>query len=118
VFVVLGLAQLGVALAVRARPEPGTARNWSLLGAVAVSGVLQVAGVLLPPLQTLLGTESLTATELAACGVAAALPGLALHLARRRSIGRGQAGPEDPARRDLMPCPTRIEVPDDRSRKP
>jgi Ca2+-transporting ATPase len=80
VFVVLGLAQLGVALAVRARPEPGAARNWSLLGAVAVSGVLQIAGVLLAPLQTLLGTESLTAAELAACVLVAALPGLALHL--------------------------------------
>jgi len=98
VFVVLGLAQLGVALAVRARPEPGTARNWSLLAAVAVSGVLQIAGVLLPPLQTLLGTEPLTATELAACAVVAALPGLALHLTSL--IGRQADRPGRSARRD------------------
>jgi Ca2+-transporting ATPase len=83
VFVVLGLAQLGVALAVRAQAKPGTARNWSLLGAVALSAVLQVAGVLLAPLQALLGTESLTAMELLACAAIAALPGLALHLLRR-----------------------------------
>jgi Ca2+-transporting ATPase len=88
VFVVLGLAQLGVALAVRAGPAPGTARNFALLGAVAVSGVLQVAGVLLPPLQTLLSTESLTATELLACAAVAALPGLALRRTRRRSHDR------------------------------
>jgi len=82
-FVVLGLAQLGVALAVRATPEPGTKRNWSLLGAVAVSAVLQVGGVLLGPLQTLLGTESLTVLELSACAVVAVVPGAALRLSRR-----------------------------------
>ena len=89
IFVVLGLAQLGVALAVRATPEPGTRRNWSLLGAVAVSAVLQVGGVLLAPLQTLLGTESLTAMELSACAVVALLPGAALRLSRRRSTPAG-----------------------------
>jgi Ca2+-transporting ATPase len=83
IFVVLGLAQLGVALAVRARPEAGTPRNWWLPAAVAVSAVLQVAGVLLTPLQTLLGTESLTATELLACAAVAAAPGVALRVARR-----------------------------------
>ncbi|HET6532346.1 MAG TPA: HAD-IC family P-type ATPase, partial [Actinoplanes sp.] len=83
VFVVLGLAQLGVALAVRARPEPGTPPNRSLLWAIAVSGVLQVAGVLLPPLQALLGTEALTAAELMVCLMVAAVPGVALRLVRR-----------------------------------
>ncbi|GAA3336550.1 HAD-IC family P-type ATPase [Amorphoplanes nipponensis] len=82
-FVVLGLAQLGVALAVRAVPEPGTKRNWSLLGAVALSAVLQVGGVLLGPLQTLLGTEALTVAELAACAAVALVPGLALRISRR-----------------------------------
>jgi len=89
-FVVLGLAQLGVALAVRARPEPGTAGNWSLLAAVAVSGALQVGGVLLAPLRALLGTESLTLRELLACAVISTVPGLALHLIRRL---RPSAGP-------------------------
>ncbi|SNY59234.1 cation-translocating P-type ATPase [Paractinoplanes atraurantiacus] len=79
-FVVLGLAQLGVALAVRAGATPGTPRNWSLIAAVAVSGVLQVAGVLLPPLQALLGTEALTPVELLACAAVAVIPGLALRL--------------------------------------
>ncbi|GGQ84634.1 cation-translocating P-type ATPase [Couchioplanes azureus] len=82
-FVVLGLAQLGVALAVRARPEPGTPRNWSLLAAVLGSGVLQVSAVLLEPLRTLLGTEALTADELLVCAVVATLPALGLRIFRR-----------------------------------
>ncbi|GID91548.1 cation-translocating P-type ATPase [Amorphoplanes digitatis] len=90
-FMVLGLAQLGVALAVRARGVPGAGRNWSLLAAVAISAVLQVAGVLLAPLRALLGTEALTAPELLACAVVAVLPGLALRLVHRR------------AQRDLRP---------------
>ncbi|MBM2616367.1 cation-transporting P-type ATPase [Actinoplanes sp. LDG1-06] len=79
-FVTLGLAQLGVALAVRAKAAPGVRRNWSLLAAVATSGLLQVAGVLLPPLQTLLGTEPLTGAELAVCAVVATIPGVALRV--------------------------------------
>jgi Ca2+-transporting ATPase len=82
-FVVLGLAQLGVALAVRAVATPGTPRNWSLLAAVAVSGLLQIGGVLLPPLRTLLGTEPLTGVELMACAVVGTVPGLALHVVQR-----------------------------------
>jgi Ca2+-transporting ATPase len=81
-FVVLGLAQLGVALAVSAKPAPGTRRNWSLPAAVAVSGILQIAGVLLGPLQSLLGTQALTATELIGCALVAVLPGAALRLVR------------------------------------
>jgi Ca2+-transporting ATPase len=82
-FVVLGLAQLGVALAVRAIPEPGTPRNWSLLAAVALSAALQLGGVLLGPLQTLLGTEWLTVPELLACAAVSLIPGVALWLSRR-----------------------------------
>jgi Ca2+-transporting ATPase len=100
VFVVLGLAQLGVALAVRAQPDAGTPQNVSLLAAVAVSGVLQVAGVLVGPLQTLLGTEALSATELLAFAAVAAIPGLVLRLMRRQT-GTPQTGPHDvpPSRR-------------------
>jgi Ca2+-transporting ATPase len=83
VFMVLGLAQLGVALAVRARPEAGTPPNRSLLWAVAASGVLQVAGVLVEPLRALLGTAPLSGAELLACAAVAILPGLALRLLRR-----------------------------------
>ena len=79
-FVVLGLAQLGVALAVRVKPAPGSPRNWSLLAAVAVSGILQVAGVLLPTLRTLLGTEALSMPVLLACAAVAVVPGLALRV--------------------------------------
>ncbi|MEV4483893.1 cation-translocating P-type ATPase [Micromonospora coxensis] len=86
VFVVLGLAQLGVALAVRA-PRPAGARraNPGLLLAVAVSAALQVAGVLVGPLRELLGTDPLGADVLLACAAVSALPGLALRLARRLS---------------------------------
>ncbi|MEH1016884.1 cation-transporting P-type ATPase [Micromonospora sp. CPCC 206060] len=90
VFVVLGLAQLGVALAVRA-PRPAGARggNRALLAAVALSAVLQVAGVLLAPLRQLLGTESLTGTELLACAVVSVLPALVLVLLRKLRPGDG-----------------------------
>jgi Ca2+-transporting ATPase len=81
-FVVLGLAQLGVALAVRAKAAPGGARNPWLLAAVATSGLLQIGGVLLEPLRTLLGTEPLTTLELLACAAVAVLPGLVLRLLR------------------------------------
>jgi Ca2+-transporting ATPase len=83
-FLVLGLAQLGVALAVRARPAAGTSRNWSLIGAVVVCVLLQLAGVLAGPLQALLGTEPLTAATILVCCGIAVIPGLALHLADRR----------------------------------
>ncbi|MFC3740376.1 cation-translocating P-type ATPase [Paractinoplanes deccanensis] len=79
-FVVLGLAQLGVALAVRARPAPGVAGNRWLLLSVALCAALQVAGVLLPPLRALLGTEALTVRELLACALFATIPALLLRL--------------------------------------
>jgi Ca2+-transporting ATPase len=85
VFLVLGLAQLGVALAVRApRDRQHRYANSGLLAAVAVSAVLQVAGVLVPALRALLGTEALGPVALITCGAVAALPGLAVHLAFRR----------------------------------
>jgi Ca2+-transporting ATPase len=80
VFVVLGLAQLGVALSVRVRRRPGERGNRALLYAVALSAVLQVAGVLLPPLRALLSTDPLTAAELLACAATATLPALAAGL--------------------------------------
>jgi Ca2+-transporting ATPase len=86
VFVVLGLGQLGIALAVRVPRRPGGPRNPALLAAVALSAVLQVAGVLVPPLRDLLGTDPLTALDLLACAAVAAVPGLAIFL--RASLGR------------------------------
>jgi P-type Ca2+ transporter type 2C len=82
VFVVLGLGQLGVALAVRARRVPGGDRNPSLLAAVALSAVLQLAGVLVRPLRELLGTAPLTGAQLLACVAVAAVPGVVVALTR------------------------------------
>ncbi|MGV9374102.1 cation-translocating P-type ATPase [Micromonospora tulbaghiae] len=98
VFVVLGLAQLGVALAVRAIRTPGSReRNLALPVAVAISAVLQVAGVLLPPLRELLGTSPLSALDLLACAAIGVLPGLVLRLTRRfRGSNAPRAGTNDP----------------------
>ncbi|NJP34905.1 cation-transporting P-type ATPase [Micromonospora sp. HSS6-12] len=101
VFVVLGLAQLGVALAVRAPRPPGAGRgNRALPLAVAVSALLQVAGVLLPPLRELLGTAPLDAVELLACAAVSVLPGLVLRLTRRsgtKDPGVGTTASDRPA---------------------
>jgi Ca2+-transporting ATPase len=78
VFLTLGLAQLGVALALR---RPGGLRFLDI--AVAVSLVLQVAGVFLAPLRILLGTDPATLADLAAVTIVAALPGLAVLAAKR-----------------------------------
>jgi Ca2+-transporting ATPase len=80
VFVVLGMAQLGVALAVRAHRVPGKGGNRGLLVAVALSALLQIGGVAIPALQTLLGTAGLTLVDLLACAALAAVPGLTLRL--------------------------------------
>ncbi|HTJ36109.1 MAG TPA: cation-transporting P-type ATPase [Dactylosporangium sp.] len=81
-FVVLGLAQLGVALALR---TPGRRRhNRGLEAAVLVSLALQLGALWLPPLQDLLGTEPLRMPELAVCAAAAIVPGLVARATRRR----------------------------------
>lgn len=84
-FVTLGLAQLGVALAVRARRGPGQrwANPW-LLVAVAGSAVAQIAAVLVEPLRLLLRTDALTGMQLLICAAAAVVPGLVLWLFRAR----------------------------------
>jgi Ca2+-transporting ATPase len=84
IFVVLGLGQLGVALAVRATRTPGGERNPGLGVAVAVSVALQLAAVLVPPLRTLLGTEALTWIDLLACAAVSAVPAAVLVLTGRR----------------------------------
>ncbi|UKY47911.1 cation-translocating P-type ATPase [Streptomyces inhibens] len=63
VFLVLGATQLGVALGSRSRPR--SLANPFLLAAVAAALALQVAGILLPPLRSLLGTEPLAWPDLA-----------------------------------------------------
>jgi Ca2+-transporting ATPase len=49
-----------------------------------LSAALQIAGVLLTPLQALLGTATLTFGELAACAAVAVIPGLALRFLHTR----------------------------------
>ncbi|MFI7707384.1 cation-translocating P-type ATPase [Nonomuraea sp. NPDC049480] len=61
-FFALGATQLGVALGSRTRP--GSLANPLLLFAVAGALVLQLAGLYLPPLQELLGTEPLALGDL------------------------------------------------------
>jgi Ca2+-transporting ATPase len=85
IFVTLGLAQLGVALAVRAPRRAGERHNAGLPVAVAVSAVLQLSGVLVEPLRDLLGTDPLAGVDLLACAAASLLPGLAVGIARRRA---------------------------------
>ncbi|GIE29715.1 ATPase [Actinoplanes italicus] len=86
-FLVLGIAQLGVALAVRAKAAPGAERNVLLPISVGVCLLLQLAGVLTEPLRLLLGTEPLDASTIAACCAVAALPGVALRLWNRKASG-------------------------------
>jgi Ca2+-transporting ATPase len=60
IFLTLGLAQLGVALALRA-PRKGA--SWKARGleyAVLGAALLQVAGILVPALRDLLGTRPVT----------------------------------------------------------
>ncbi|MFE5123780.1 cation-translocating P-type ATPase [Streptomyces sp. NPDC056669] len=85
-FLVLGATQLGVALGSRARP--GSLANPFLLLAVTTALALQAAGIYLPPLRALLGTESLPPVDLA---IACALSGLghvAMRVHRRLFPGR------------------------------
>jgi Ca2+-transporting ATPase len=82
-FLVLGLSQLGVALAVRARRVPGGDGNPLLGAAVALSALLLVAGLTVPLLRDLLGTAPLSLADWAWCAGASVLPGLGLVVARR-----------------------------------
>jgi Ca2+-transporting ATPase len=81
-FVVLGFAQLGVAVAVRARRVPGGDRNPGLAVAIAVSAVLQAAAVMWTPLRELLRTEPLSMVQLGLCVLVAMIPGAVLAAAK------------------------------------
>jgi Ca2+-transporting ATPase len=85
-FTVLGLAQLGVALAVRVRG--GRERNRGLDAAVALSLALQLGALWLPWLRDLLGTEALSLPQFAVAAGFAAVPGLVTFLLGRRRSGR------------------------------
>ncbi|GAB3430691.1 cation-translocating P-type ATPase [Flindersiella endophytica] len=77
VFATLGLAQLGIALALRARGGSGSSARFLYL-AVAGALVAQIVPLYLPWLQTLLRLEPLALTELAIVVAFAFVPGLVL----------------------------------------
>jgi len=82
VFLTLGLAQLGVALALRA---PRTGVDWRERGleiAVAGAALLQVGGVILPPLRGLLGTEPVSPPVFLMLLGLSVVPGLLIGLER------------------------------------
>ena len=77
VFMTLGLAQISLALAVRA-PRRGVAlAHRGLEAAVLLAAGLQVMAVAWAPLRELLGTETLPFSALVAVAAFAAVPGLA-----------------------------------------
>ena len=81
-FLVLGLAQLGVSLALR---DPGSAKDNRFLSvAVAAAVLLMVGPLVVPPLQRLLETEMLPAEMWVVAVLLAAVPGIVIKLVRRR----------------------------------
>ncbi|MFI7063581.1 cation-translocating P-type ATPase [Kribbella sp. NPDC050124] len=83
-YLVLGLAQLGVAIALR-RPRPsGEPRLRFLDIAVAGALVAQVVPLLLPPLRDLLSLQVLTLPQFVVAVAFAVLPGLVVGLLRLR----------------------------------
>ncbi|WP_413798423.1 cation-translocating P-type ATPase [Streptomyces iranensis] len=95
-FLILGATQLGVALGSRARP--GSLANPFLLLAVGTALALQVAGVYLPPLRALLGTEPLPLVDLAIAGALSGLGHVVMRVQRRLF-------PERPPRARSVPGP-------------
>jgi len=88
VFLSLGLGQLGVALALRA-PRTGWALGErGLEVAVVLAGACQLAGVLVPGLRELLGTEPVGAMTILSLVVLSALPGVLVALSRHSSRQR------------------------------
>jgi P-type Ca2+ transporter type 2C len=95
IFAVLSIAQLGLALAVRAPRRRLQRSGRALEAAVAVSALLQAAAIYAPPLQPFLHTAPLPLTMALACLALGALPGAVLQVASRRP-GR----PADPPTED------------------
>jgi P-type Ca2+ transporter type 2C len=82
VFLTLGLGQLGVALALRAPRAQATWRDRGLEVAVLAAGLCQLAGILVPGLRELLGTEPVAGRDLVLLLAAAAVPGLVVAAGR------------------------------------
>jgi Ca2+-transporting ATPase len=108
VFLTLGAAQLGVALALRAPATAGRRHrlrplDQAVLGALA----LQLAGVYLPPLQRLLGTHALGPVPALTTLALALLPGLVVLLLGRLRGRPGVAAGPRPGRHRSTGGPTR-----------
>ena len=85
IFLTLGAGQLGVALALRAPRAVRSGPAGHILDiAVPAAGLLLIAAIYATPLQALLGTRPLPGDVVVLSLVTAALPGLALLVARRR----------------------------------
>ncbi|MBD3947122.1 cation-translocating P-type ATPase [Nocardioides ganghwensis] len=80
IFLTLGLAQLGVALALRAPGARRPFRSRHLELAVLVAALLQLGAVVVPPLQALLGTTVVEPSGLVPLALAAAVPGVLVRL--------------------------------------
>ena len=85
VFLTLGVAQLGVALALRSPAPHRTIQQRGLEAAVACAAGLQVAGVFAPPLQGLLGTQPIGLSQLFGLLTLASAPGVVVGVTRRLS---------------------------------
>ncbi|MCD4535505.1 cation-transporting P-type ATPase [Nocardioides sp. cx-169] len=88
VFVTLGLAQLGVGLAIRAPRAGVTWRGRGLEAAVALAAVLQVLAVTWSPLRSLLGTDTLSWSDAATVLLLSVVPGAVLAAQRHRQSRR------------------------------
>ncbi len=88
IFTVLGVAQLGVALALRSPVRHVGLWSHGLDVAVAGAAVFQLAGVYAPPLQALLGTQAVAGWPLIGLALLATVPGLAIRLTRRAASAR------------------------------
>ena len=93
VFTVLTLGQMAHVLAIRSERESlfsqGLLSNRPLLGAVALTLVLQLATVYVPALQPIFRTQALSAAELALCFALAAVVFIAVEIEkawRRRAV--------------------------------
>ncbi|HSS68582.1 MAG TPA: cation-transporting P-type ATPase [Nocardioidaceae bacterium] len=98
IFAVLSIAQLGLAIAVRAPRRRFQRHGRALEAAVAASALLQVAAIYAPPLQAFLHTAPLPASMASICLLLAALPGIVVWLTSRRGSTRtwdeNDTGPE------------------------
>ena len=87
VFLTLGMAQLGVALALRSPAPHRTIQQRGLEAAVACAAALQFAGVFMPPLQDLLGTQPIGLPQLVGLLAMASVPGVVVGATRRLPRG-------------------------------